>query len=112
MDFGVALVLYLILLLLLLGMTWAIGMDVFSAITVSLLLSAVLLIAMVPPTDIEKYTHDLIDGYDCGHTNDTAVAIICSIYILTLVMVIWYVLCQAYDNIDLDMMYPRDKKLY
>lgn len=112
MDFGVALVLYLILLVLLLGLTWAIGMDVFSAITVSLLLAAVLLITLVPPTDIEKYTHDLVDGYDCGHKNDTGVAIICSLYILTLIVVIWYVLCKAYDNIDLDMMYPPNKELY
>ena len=112
MDYGVAVVIYMVLLLLLLWATWSMGMDVFSAITISLLLSAVLLVALVPPTELEKYTNNLIDGYDCGHRNDTAIAIFGCIYLLTLIMVIWYVLCKAYDSVDFDRVYPHSKEIY
>lgn len=98
MDFTIAIVLYIILLLMLLGLTWKMEIRVFSAVTISLLLAAIFLMILVPPTDLDRYTNDLIDGYDYRSDNDTAVAIICLIYVITLIVVIWYVLDNAYRD--------------
>lgn len=101
MDFTVAIVIYLLVLVTLLSLTWKMGIKVFSAITVSLLLSGVLLLVLVPPTDINKYTNDMIDGYDCGEKqNGVAVTLFCLIYIITLLVIIWYILCKANDDVD------------
>ena len=102
MDFGVALLAYMILLFILLWYTTVLGMDILSSITISLLLSSVLLILLIPPSDIETYTKNLIDGHSCSHRNNIAILIVLGIYIITLIMVIWYVLCTAYDGIDFD----------
>ena len=51
---------------------------------------------LVPPSDINKYTNEMIDGYEHKHYNKTAVWLFGLIYLATLVLVIWYVLENAY----------------
>ncbi|GAH02816.1 unnamed protein product [marine sediment metagenome] len=99
MNFVVGLVLYIILFLMILGVTWRFGIHLFSAVTVAALVSAVFLIILIPPSKLDKYTDDMIDGYD-NHksTNDAAVAVVCIILVITLILVIWYVLCKAYGD--------------
>lgn len=98
MDFTVAIVLYIILLCVLLTMTWRMGIRLFSALTVSALVSGVFLMILVPPSDLTKYTDDMIDGCDRKECNDTAVGLFCLIYLATLILVLWYVL----ENASLD----------
>ena len=48
MDFTVAIILYIILFSMLLAATWRMGIRVFSAVTISALLSAIFLMILVP----------------------------------------------------------------
>jgi uncharacterized membrane protein len=98
MDFTVAIILYIILLVMLLAATWRMGIRMFSALTVSLLVAAIFLIILVPPSDLDKYTDEMIDGYEHKHYNDTAVVLFSFIYLATLVVVLWYVLENAYAD--------------
>lgn len=99
MDFTVAIVLYVILLSMILAATWRMGIPLFSASVVALLVSAIFLMILVPPTDLEKYTDDIIDGNDHHRRHDhVAVGIFTAIYLITLVIVVWYVLDKAYND--------------
>ena len=98
MDFKGAIVLYLIVLISLLVLTWRIGVNMFSSIVVSLLLAGVLLLILVPPNDLDKYTDNMIDGCEDKGNNSLAAGLICLIYIITLVIIVWYVLDKAYHD--------------
>ncbi len=98
MDFTVALVLYIILLVMILAATWRMGIHLFSATVVALLVAGVFLIILVPPTDLDKYTDEMIDGCDHHNQDQAAVGIFVAIYLITLVVVIWYVLDKAYND--------------
>lgn len=101
MDFTVAIVLYILILTMLLAITWSMGIHIFSAITVSLLLAGIFLLLLVPPADINRYTNNMIDGYDCGETtNHLAMVLFAIIYIITLLFIIWYILCKTNDDTD------------
>ena len=102
MDFTVALVLYIILLVMILTVTWRMGIHLFSAITVALLVAGIFLMILVPPGDLDKYTDDMIDGCNYYHQDQVAVNIFCAIYFITLVIIIWYILDKACnDRIEL-----------
>ena len=98
MEFTVALVLYIILFIMILVATWKMGINIFSAVVVALLVSAVFLLILVPPTDLDKYTDDMIDGSNYHEPDQVVVGIFCAIYLITLVVVIWYVLEKAYQD--------------
>lgn len=98
MDFTVALVLYVILLTMILVATGRMGINLFSAGTVALLVSGVFLLILVPPSDLERYTDDMIDGCHKNKGDDVTVGIFAAIYLFTLVVVIWYVLDRAYQD--------------
>ena len=100
MDFTVAVVLYIILLSMILVATCKMGIPIFSALVVSLLVSGVFLMILVPPTDLDKYTNEMLDGCDGYHgkQNQVAVGIFTFIYLFTLVLIVWYVLEKAYED--------------
>lgn len=96
MDFSTALVLYIILLAVLLATTWRMGIRLFSALTISALVSAIFLMILVPPSELDRYTNELIDGHVHKDCNKAAVTLFTLIYLATLVLVLWYVLECAY----------------
>lgn len=98
MDFTVALVLYIILLVMILVATWRMGIHLFSATTVALLVAGIFLMILVPPTDLDKYTDDMIDGCNYYKQDQVAVGIFCAIYLITLVVIVWYILDKAYND--------------
>ena len=99
MEFATALVLYLILFVVILAFTWKMGIPIFSSVVLALLLSGIFLSILVPPTDLDKYADDMVDGTKYHHKKDNvAVGIFCAIYIITLIVVVWYVLCKAYED--------------
>ena len=61
MHFGVALVLYVILFLVIMFATWRSGINLFSSITLAALISAIFLLALIPPSDLDKFTDDMVD---------------------------------------------------
>jgi len=109
MDFTVALVLYIILLSMILVATWKMGINIFSATVVALLVSSVFLMILVPPTDLDKYANDMIDGCDYHKQDRVAVGIFCTIYLVTLVIVVWYILEKAYQDRVTCIDFPKDK---
>jgi len=100
MNFSVAIVLYIILFLVILSVSWRFGMRPFSAVTLAALLSLIFLIILIPPTQLDKFTNDMVDGCDSESCNGVAMGLICLIYIITLVLIVWYVLSKSYDDID------------
>ena len=98
MDFVIAIVLYVILLCMIFMATWRMGIHLFSAATVALLVAAVFLVVLIPPSDLDKFTNDMIDGCNNHEKDNVAVGIICSIYIVTLVVILWYVLAKAAED--------------
>ena len=98
MDFTVALVLYIILLIMILMATWRMVIHLFSATVVALLVAGVFLLILVPPADLDKYTDDMIDGSHYHEPDQVVVGIFCAIYLITLVVIIWYVLDKAYQD--------------
>lgn len=100
MDFPTAIILYIILFLVLLTSMCRMGIRLFSGLTVSALVAAVFLMIIVPPSALDKYTNEIIDGHPRKHYNDMAVTLFAFIYLGTLVLVLWYVLeCAYHDHI-------------
>lgn len=99
MDYSVALVLYFILLIVILAFAWRMGIPIFSSVVVALLISGIFLSILVPPTDLDKFTDDIIDGTKYRHHRDcVSVGAFCLIYLITLVVIFWYVLYKAYED--------------
>lgn len=99
MDYTVALVLYFLLLIVILAFTWRMGIPLFSSVVVALLISGIFLSILVPPTDLDKFTDDMIDGTKYRNRRDcVSVGAFCLIYLITLVVVVWYVLYKAYED--------------
>lgn len=94
MRFALALVFYIILFLAVLAATWKMGIHPFSAVVVAALISVIFLMILVPPSDIDKYADDLVDGC-ADDKNGVAVGLFMLIYLVTLVLVVWYVLVKA-----------------
>lgn len=95
MNFAVALFIYLLVLLLLIYATQRSGMTGFSGMTLSLLLSAILLALMVPFPELDKHVDKMADGDTRKETLDTVVWIYILLYVLTLIVVTWYVLDRS-----------------
>lgn len=98
MNFIIGILLYIILFLFVLVSLIKLNINIFSSLTVAALISLVFLIILVPPSNLDKYTDDMLDGCDYDSTNTAAVTVICLIYIFTLLLVFWYVLCKAYED--------------
>ena len=78
--------------------TWRMGIHLFSATVVALLVAGIFLTILVPPADLDKFTDDLIDGSNYYKQDKVAVNIFCAIYIITLIVIVWYVLDKAYND--------------
>ena len=98
MNFIIGILSYIVLFLLVLVVLIKLNINTFSALTVAALVSLVFLIILIPPSNIDKYTDDMLDGTDHDSSNNAAITVICLIYIITLLLVFWYVLCKAYDD--------------
>jgi peptidoglycan/LPS O-acetylase OafA/YrhL len=98
MNFAFAVIIYLIFLVVFLWAFTRYGMGWFSGLTVSVLLSAVILLAILPPSEIEHQ----IDLYckDKPHksANNWIVAIYLIIMILSLIIISAYILYKAFED--------------
>lgn len=100
MNFALAIVIYLISFVTLLWAFSRNGMGLFSALTVTALISGIILLLIIPPSDIEHQ----IDIYFsdkphlCG--NDWVVFIYLFIMILTLILISVYIIIKAFEDRD------------
>ena len=100
MDYTTIIILYIILLVMLLAATWKMGVRLFSAVVISFLLAGIFLMILIPPNDIDRYTDEVIDGYDHDNCDSTAIGLVCLIYVVTLILIVWYILDKAYHDRD------------
>lgn len=98
MNFAIALVIYIVVFLLLLWATMRLETTLFTGVTVSALLSAILLALLVPFPEIDQHVNHVIDGVPHKDSLDAMVWTIILIYILTIILVTWYVVGKTLDE--------------
>ena len=98
MNFAFSILIYLIVFLVFLYAFSKYGMALFSAVTVTALISALVLLALIPPSEIEEQ----IDWYfsDKKHrkADDWIVLIYLLIMTLTILLISIYVILKAYED--------------
>jgi hypothetical protein len=98
MNFALAILLYLIIFVVLLWSFSRCGMGIFSALTLTALIDAIVLMVFIPPSEID----DQIDVYfkDRPHKscNDYIVLIYLLIMTLSLLLVSAYVIFKAFED--------------
>lgn len=100
MNFFLAIVIYIVVFILLIWATMRLHTSLFTGVTVSALLSAILLALMVPFPEIDQHVNHFIDGVPHKDSLDAVVWTILLIYILTIVLVTWYVITKTLDEAD------------
>lgn len=97
-NFSLAFIIYLIIFAVLLYMFSAFGMGLFSALTLTALISALILIIMIPPSEIDR----ALDGYFKSRprykADDWVVALYLIIVLATLALVSAYVIFKAFED--------------
>lgn len=98
MNFALAIIIYLILFLLLLYIFSKFGMGLFSALTLTSLLTALILLLMIPPSDIDKQIDIYFSDKKHKKINDQIVLIYLLIMTLTLILISAFVVFKAYED--------------
>lgn len=98
MNFAVGLVIYIIVFFILIWGAQRIRMTMFSGVTVAALISALLLALMVPFHELDQHVDKVIDGEPHKDTLDAIVWTYILIYVLTVVLVTWYVVSKALEE--------------
>ena len=96
MIFAVGIFIYLISFLIL---TWAscrYGMDLFSAVTVGALLSSIILVLVIPPSEINHQVNMYMKDEPHKEADDVIVVIYLIIICLTIILITFYVLFTAF----------------
>ena len=100
MNFAAAIIIYLVIFLILLWGSTRYGMSIFSGITFSALISVIILVGIIPPSELDhQYTLYLDDKpHRCV---DTWVLFIYSlIIILSIILISAYVIFKAFEDRD------------
>ena len=98
MNFPLAIIIYLLAFLLLLYAFSKSGMGLFSALTITALLSAVLLLAIIPPSEIEHQINIYFSDKPHKKANDWVVLIYLIIMTLSLLLISAYVIFKSYED--------------
>ena len=98
MNFALAIVIYLISFVVLLWAFSRNGMGLFSALTLTALLSGLILLIIVPPSEIEHQTDLYFSDKPHRCADDWVVLIYLIIMILTLLLISAYIIVKAYED--------------
>ena len=105
MNFALGILIYLISFVVLLWSFSRYGMGLFSALTITALISGIILLAVIPPSEIE-HEIDLYFSDKPHHKSDGYIVLIyLIIMVLTLLLISFYIIMKAYEDIH------RRKKL-
>jgi len=98
MNFALSIIIYLIFFLVFMYVFSKYGMGLFSAITVTALISAIILIALIPPSEIDQQINIYFSDKKHKQADDWIVLIYLLIMILTLLLVSIYVILKAFED--------------
>ena len=100
MNFALALIIYLLVFLILLYVFSKSGMGLFSGLTITSLISALILLLLIPPSEIDEHINLYFTDAKCKKINNWVVGIYLVIMVLTLLLVSAYVILKAYEDKD------------
>ena len=98
MNFALGFIIYLIFLVIWLWVFSKYGMGLFSALTLSALLSAVILLVLIPPSEIEQQIDIYFSDKPHRKYNDYVVILYLIIMILTLLLISVYIVLKAWED--------------
>jgi hypothetical protein len=98
MNFALGIVIYLLIFFVLLYAFAKCGMGLFSALTITVLISAILLLAIIPPSEIEHQIDLYFSDRPHKKANDYIVLIYLLILILSLILISAYIIFKAYED--------------
>lgn len=100
MNFALAILIYLIFFVIFLYAFSKHGMGLFSAATVTALISGIILVLLIPPSEIDHQIDIYFSNKKHKKANDWIVLIYILIMTLTLLLVSAYVIFKAYEDKD------------
>lgn len=98
MNFSLAILIYLIAFVILLYVFSKCGMGLFSAVTMTALFSALILLLLIPPSEIEHQIDIFFSDKPHLKANDWVVLIYLLIMTLTIILIAAYVIFKAYED--------------
>jgi O-antigen/teichoic acid export membrane protein len=98
MNFAGAIVIYLLVFVVLLWVFSKYGMGLFSALAITSLLAGVLLLALIPPSEIEHQIDIYFSDKPHKHANDWIVLIYLILMILSLLLIAVYIIYKAFED--------------
>lgn len=98
MNFAGAIAIYLLAFVILLWVFSKYGMGLFSALAITALLSGVLLLALIPPSEIEHQIDIYFSDKPHKQSNDWIVLIYLILMILTLLLISVYIIYKAFED--------------
>ena len=98
MNFALALIIYLLVFIVLLYAFSKQGMGLFSALTLTALITAIILLLLIPPSEIDEQVDIFFSDKKHRRVNDWVALIYLIILILTLLLIVAYVVFKAYED--------------
>ena len=98
MNFALGILIYLLIFLLLLYSFSKTGMGLFAALTVTVLISGILLLVIIPPSEIEHQIDLYFSDKPHKKANDWIVLIYLILMTLSLLLVSAYVIFKAFED--------------
>ncbi len=98
MNFNVSILIYLIIVLFLLWATSRCGMDFFSSISLTALISAIILALLIPPSELDHQYSLYLDGKPHKRFDSWVVGIYIFIMTISLILISAYVIYKAFEN--------------
>lgn len=98
MNFALAIVLYLLAFLILLYYLSKSGMGLFSALTLTSLLTAILLLLLIPPSEIDHQIDLYLSDKKHKKSDDFIVIIYLSIMTVTLLLISAYIIVKTFED--------------
>lgn len=98
MNFALAIVIYLIAFLILLYYLSKSGMGLFSALSLTGLLSGILLLLLIPPSEIDHQIDLYLSDKKRKRADDWVVVIYLSVMTVTLILISAFVIVKAFED--------------
>lgn len=98
MNFALAIIIYLLVFILLLYAFSKSGMGLFSALTITALISAIILVIMIPPSEIDHQINMYFSCKKHKKADDWIVLIYILIMALTLILISAFIIFKAYED--------------
>ena len=100
MNFALGVLIYFISFIVLLYAFSKCGMGLYSALTITALFSAIILLAIIPPSEIDHQIDIFFSDRPHKKANDWIVLIYLIIMTLTLLLIASYIIVKAYEDKD------------